>query len=122
MFEVSERSIVITIKIMYFFKNGIFIKFARGTLIVLSSIFKIFVSMGPVAFLRFNAFIKGCTSLGSIGARKKVFWRGFLRKSENFLCVWTILLSIILAIVVKNLLKLLLITNGLLQLLTDHLL
>ena len=73
----------------------------------LSNTFKRFVGMllDPVAFLRFKVFIKDCTSLGSVGVRKNVFSRGLPRKSEYFLSVCTILLSIFLAIVVKNLLK-----------------
>ena len=89
------------------FSKDRFIKFARGTLMVLSNTFKSFVGilLGPVAFLRFNVFIKDCISLCSVGVRKNVFSRGLSRKSEYFLSVCTILLSIFLAIVVKNLLK-----------------
>ena len=67
---------------------------------VLSNTFKSFVGilLGPVAFLRFNVFIKDCTSLGSVGVRKNVFSRGLSRKSEYFLSVCTILLSIFLEI------------------------
>ena len=68
-----------------------FIKFARGTLRILSNTFKRFagILLGPVAFLRFNIFIKGFTSLGSVGLRKNVFSRGLSRKSEYFLAVCT---------------------------------
>ena len=89
------------------FSKDRFIMFARGTLMVVSNTIKSFVSilLGPVAFLRFKAFIKGCTSLGSVGVRKNVFLMGLSRNSDYFLSICTILLSIFLAIVVKNLLK-----------------
>ena len=56
------------------FSKDRFIKFARGTLMVLSNTFKSFVDilLGHVAFLRFNVFIKDCTSLGYVGVRKNV--------------------------------------------------
>ena len=44
--------------------------------------------------LKLIVFIKDCTSLGSVGVRKNVFSRGLSRKSEYFLSVCTILLSI----------------------------
>ena len=75
---------------------------------VISNNFKSFVAfftvflLGPVAFLRFIIFIKDCTSFGPVGVRKNVFSRGLSRKSEYFLSVCTILISIFLAIVVKN--------------------
>ena len=39
-----------------------FIKFARGTLMLLSNTFKSFIStlLAPVVFLRFNVFLKDC--------------------------------------------------------------
>ena len=54
---------------------------------VLSNTVKSFVGMllGPVAFLRFNVFIKDCTSLRFVGVRKNVFSRGSSRKSGYFL-------------------------------------
>ena len=96
------------------FSKDRFIKFERGKLMVLSNTFKSFVGilLGPAAFWRFHVFIKDCTSLGSAGVGKNIFSRGLSRRSEYFLSVCTILLSIFLAIVVKNLLKKLLITNG----------
>ena len=44
------------------FSKDRFIKFARETLMVLSNTFKSFVGMlfGPVAFLKFNIFIRYC--------------------------------------------------------------
>ena len=86
------------------FSKDRFIKFARGILMVLSNTFKSFVGilLVPVAFLRFNFFIKDCTSLDSVGVIKNFFSRGLSRKSEYFLSVCTILLSIFSAIVVKN--------------------
>ena len=85
------------------FSKDRFIKCARGTLMVLSNTFKRFVGilLRPVAFLRFNVFIKDCTSLGSVGVRKSVFSRGLSRESEYFLSVCTILLSVFLMILVK---------------------
>ena len=89
------------------FSKDRFIKFARRTLRVLLNTCKSFVGvlLGPVAFLRFNIFIKDCTSLGSVGVRKSVFLRGLSRKSEYFLSFCAILFSIFSAIVVKNFLK-----------------
>ena len=71
------------------FSKDRFIKFERGKLMVLSNTFKSFVGilLGPVAFLRFNVFIKDCTSLGSVGVRKNVFSRGLSRKSEYIICL-----------------------------------
>ena len=45
------------------------------------------------------------TSWGVVGVKKQVFSDGFVRKFVLFLGVWTILDSIFLAIVVKNVLK-----------------
>ena len=72
-----------------------FIKFARGTLMVLSNTFKSFVGilLGSVAFLRFNVFIKDYSSLGAVGVGKNVFLRTLPRKSEYFLSVCTIMFS-----------------------------
>ena len=55
------------------FPKDRFIKFARGTLTVLSSTFKSFVGilLGPVVFSIFNVFIKDCTSL----VLEKTFFR-----------------------------------------------
>ena len=80
---------------------------------VSSNTFKSFagILLGPAASLRFNAFIKDCTYLGSVGVRKNVFQRILSRISECFLFVCTNLLSILSVIMVKNLLKLLLITK-----------
>ena len=72
---------------------------------VISNNFKRFVAfftffvLGPVAFLRFNIFIKDCTSLVLLVLER------MSRKSEYFLSVCTISISIFLAIVVKNSLK-----------------
>ena len=73
------------------FSKDRFIQFARRVLMVLWNAFKIFVGtlLGPVAFLRFNDFIKDCTSLGTVGVRKIIFWRGLSRKSEYFfICLY----------------------------------
>ena len=78
------------------FSKDRFIKFAWGTLMVLPNTFKSFIGilLGPVVFLRFSVFVKDCTSLGPVGVRKNVSSRGLSRKSEYFLSVSTILLSI----------------------------
>ena len=77
------------------FSKDRFIKFARGTLMVLSNTFKNFVGilLVPPTFLRFSVFIKDCTSLGFVGVRKKHFLRELSRKSEYFWSVCTILFS-----------------------------
>ena len=82
------------------FSKDRFIKFARGTLMVLSNTFKSFVDIlfSHLAFLRLNVFIKDCSLSGYVGVRKNVFLRGLLRKSEYFLSVFTILLFIFLVI------------------------
>ena len=64
-----------------------FIKFARGTLMVLSNTFKNFVGilLVPATFLRFSVFIKDCTSLGFVGVRKKHFFERIVKKVWVFL-------------------------------------
>ena len=59
-----------------------FIKFARGTLRVLSNTFKSFVVilLGPVTFLRFNVCIKDRLSLGSAGVGKDVFFERVVKE------------------------------------------
>ena len=64
------------------FSKDRFIKFARGTLMVLSNTFKNFEGkpLVPATFLRFSVFIKDCTSLGFVGVRKKHFFERIVKK------------------------------------------
>ena len=69
--------------------------------------------LGPIAFQLFRYLIISWVSPESTGVRKTFdCCRGLARKSQKFLLVFTILLSIFCAMVEKNLLKWLLIRNG----------
>ena len=64
------------------FSKDRFIKFARGTLMVLSNTFKSFVDIlfSHLAFLRLNVFIKDCSLLGYVGVRKNVFFERIVKE------------------------------------------